>query len=565
MAEPEGREQRGRAFAAAIAGLRRNPRDLAHGSAAASVLRVPLDESVPALIDLLGAADPDLRSMAAQLLRMQGDATAVPPLLDALQDVEENVRLHAIEALGTLGATDAIEPLVAIASGSSWFLAVGALEALADIGGSVDPARLRAHLGNRWVREAALAALVATAPESQLEPMVGEAIALLDAGMSATAVARSLITVHQRLDARHGGGDACLRLWLERSVTPERLDRVIHAAENSNDEDRARLVRVLTWLSGSAVAAALVRLLPGAGRPELILEALVRDPQRAIVPLLESLKSGGAASPSVIAALGLLGESSATMALIDHLASFPDRAIVVAGALARLRDPRALDALADLLADDDAAVRHAAIGAINAIGAPEIERRLHGLLADSRAHVREAAVRIAGYFGFPSCAAAVVAACADPVPAVRLAALECVAAMDGPDVETRLTAALAADDQATRVSAVRGLSTWESAAATPLLRAALGDPNVWVRYAAARALAGRHDALTRARLLDLAATDPAPQVRIAAIESAGAPASQAETSLLSLLAETDPEPEVRHAARTLLDRDNGDDPGRRHS
>jgi HEAT repeat protein len=137
--------------------------------------------------------------------------------------------------------------------------------------------------------------------------------------------------------------------------------------------------------------------------------------------------------------------------------------------------------------------------------------------------------------------------------------------MDGPDVETRLTAALAADDQATRVSAVRGLSTWESAAATPLLRAALGDPNVWVRYAAARALAGRHDAPARARLLDLAATDPAPQVRIAAIESAGAPASQAETNLLSLLAETDPEPEVRHAARTLLDRDNGDDPGRRHS
>jgi HEAT repeat protein len=529
------------------------------------LLRVPLEESVPALIDLLGASDPDLRSMAAQLLRLQGDAAAVPPLLDALQDADENVRLHAIEALGTLGATDAIEPLVAIASGGSWFLAVGALEALADIGGFVDPARLRAHLGNRWVSEAALAALVATAPESELGPIVGEAVALLDAGMSAAAVARSLGTIHDRLDAWHGGGDACLRLWLKRSLTPERLDRLIHAAENRNDEGRASLTRVLTWLTGSAVAAALVRLLPDAGRPELILEALVRDKHDAIVPLLETLKGEAAAPPSVIAALGMLGESSATMPLIEHLASFPDHAIVVAGALARLRDPRALDALIDLLADDDAAARHAAIGAINAIGAPEIEHRLHGLLDDSRPHVREAAVRIAGYFGFRSCAAALVAACTDPAPGVRLAALECVAAVDEPDVETRLTAALAADDRATRVSAVRGLSAWDSEAATPLLCVALGDSDVWVRYAAARALAARHDAPARARLLDLAATDLAPPVRIAAIESAGGPASQAERDFLSRLAATDPEPEVRHAARTVLDGANGDVPGRRRS
>ena len=115
--------------------------------------------------------------------------------------------------------------------------------------------------------------------------------------MRASAVARSLITIHKRLDAWHGGGDACLILWLKRGVTPERLDRLLLAAENSSDADRASLTRVLTWLTGSAVAAALVRLLPDAGRPEPILEALVRDRHDAIVPLLESLKGGAAAPP----------------------------------------------------------------------------------------------------------------------------------------------------------------------------------------------------------------------------------------------------------------------------
>ena len=152
MAESDDLRQRRRAFADAMAGLRLNPRDLARGSAAVSSLRVPIDEVVPGLIETLGAPDADLRSLAAQLLRLQGDAAAVPSLLAAMQDTDENVRFHAIEALGALGAEDAVEPCVAVASGGSWFLAAGALQALADIGRPLDPARLRGHLKNRWLR-----------------------------------------------------------------------------------------------------------------------------------------------------------------------------------------------------------------------------------------------------------------------------------------------------------------------------------------------------------------------------------------------------------------------------
>ena len=84
MAESDDLRQRRRAFADAMAGLRLNPRDLARGSAAVSSLRVPMDEVVPGLIETLGAPDADLRSLAAQLLRLQGDAAAVPSLLAAM-------------------------------------------------------------------------------------------------------------------------------------------------------------------------------------------------------------------------------------------------------------------------------------------------------------------------------------------------------------------------------------------------------------------------------------------------------------------------------------------------
>jgi len=565
MAESDDLRQSRRAFADAMAGLRLNPRDLARGSAAVSSLRVPMDEVVPGLIETLGAPDADLRSLAAQLLRLQGDAAAVPSLLAAMQDTDENVRFHAIEALGALGAEDAVEPCVAVASGGSWFLAAGALQALADIGRPLDPARLRGHLKNRWLRESALMALAATAPESELESVAGDAIALLDGAASPTACAKSLITIHARLDVWHGGGDACLRLWLPRVATSTTLERLVHAAEDSGGDERTALTRVLTWLSGPQVAAALVRLLPDAERPELLLDALELHQRDAIVPLLAALGPDAPASPIVIAVLGRLGDGTATLPILDQLRAFPDHAIVIAGALAQLRDPRALDALVDLLAADDAAVRHAAIGAINAIGAPETESRLQALLIDARAHVREAAVRIAGYFGFRSCVSALLAACSDSVPGVRLAALECIAGVDHPAVEARLTAALASEDAPTRISAVRGLSAWEDPVATSLLRLALADEDMWVRYSAARALGPRLDESARAELLDCAATDSAPPVRIAALEAAGVPASDAERALLARLATNDPEPEVRETARAMIARYDRSTTGRQRA
>jgi HEAT repeat protein len=556
-----GDEEKRRAVISAMAHLRGNPRDLALGSAAGSLLRLPLDGVLPALVDCLSAADPDLRTQAAQLLGQQRHPGSVAPLIAALQDPDDNVRFHAIEALGTLGSPEAVEPLLGVAARGSWFLASGALQAIADIGAVLEPSRLRSHLLDRSLQEVTLDALVATAPEAALEGVVTDAVALLDSGVPPASVARSLRHVHDRLDAWHGGGDACLMLWLGRTVNDTRLERLVDAAATSAGGDADDLARVLTWLTGPTVATALARLLPIVSDPEVVLEGLLRDKKDAALPLVAALGEDTPVAAEVIGALGKLGDPSATGPLLDHLAAHPERAIVIAGALGRLRDARALGPLVGLLAAEDAAVRHAAVGAISAIGAPETESRLQALLGDSRPHVREGAIRIAGYFGFDSCAPTLLQACADSEPSVRHAALECVGMVDDPEVGQQLTAALAAGDNATRIAAVRGLAAWDDEAATPLLRIALTDDDPWVRYAAARALAACRDESTRALLIERAASDSAPPVRIAAIESAGAPRSDAERAVMAGIAAGDPVPEVRQIARAVLD--PGRDPSRR--
>ena len=83
--------------------------------------------------------------------------------------------------------------------------------------------------------------------------------------------------------------------------------------------------------------------------------------------------------------------------------------IPVAGGLARLGDRRAFEALLSKLADRDAGVRLAAIGALNSIGPPDMAGRVAAMLDDDNPLGRESAVRIAGYFCYAECAGRVLA------------------------------------------------------------------------------------------------------------------------------------------------------------
>ena len=93
-------------------------------------------------------------------------------------------------------------------------------------------------------------------------------------------------------------------------------------------------------------------------------------------------------------------------------------------ALAQIGDPKAVDGLLNLIGNDDASIRQAAVSALNSVIPPSMSERIIPLLHDPDPNVRESAVKIAGYFGYPESAGALLELSRDSNERVRCAAIE---------------------------------------------------------------------------------------------------------------------------------------------
>src|SRR6266508_3883106 len=82
----------------------------AREAAAAALARMGAP-AVPALVERLGADDPDLRQAASGVLGAIGDGHAVAPLTARLADSDANVRAAVAEALGKIGGAEAVAAL----------------------------------------------------------------------------------------------------------------------------------------------------------------------------------------------------------------------------------------------------------------------------------------------------------------------------------------------------------------------------------------------------------------------------------------------------------------------
>jgi HEAT repeat protein len=472
---------------------------------------------VERLVDCMSSEDVDLRIQVALILGERRDRRAVPVLLRALDDADVNVQFHAIEALGYLHATEAAEMLMAIAERRDFFLAFPAIQALARLGDLGVAPRLVPLLDDELLRGAVVEALGELGDELVAIPL-GQ---LLNQPTAPTeVVADALAGLYERYQDRYGAGEHIAGI-VRRTLSPVGTQNLLDAIHRV-DADRLRgIARVMGWLSGPAVERAFTRLL---GQPAVraqVVEALVRYGAGVVPLLIDQLRAEDLDTRQAAAvALGRIGDRRATRPLVATLTD-PELALPAAGALARLGDGDAFEALLGLLGHVDSAVRQAAIAALNSIGHREMPARIVALLDDANPVIRESAVKIAGYFGYPECIDRVLERCADPSEAVRRAAIDHLPFFEHPGTTPALLHALEFDTPPVRAAAAAALArVEESEALTPLLRA-LDDGDPWVRYFALRSIGAFENPAVVPAVIQRLERDPAGQVRLAAIDALG--------------------------------------------
>ena len=164
------------------------------------------------------------------------------------------------------------------------------------------------------------------------------------------------------------------------------------------------------------------------GRVDLrdeIIEALVRHGSATVELLIAQLRCGRPGSKTIRRGRARTHRrlNAQQPRLLTH-SNDESLAIDAANALGQIGDADAVDGLLNLIGDEDASVRQAAVSALNSLTLPSMAKRIIPLLHDPDPNVRESAVKIAGYFGYPEAAEALLDLSHDPDERVRCAAIE---------------------------------------------------------------------------------------------------------------------------------------------
>lgn len=538
---------------ALLATLQREHRNFSTLSSALKMLALADADITQPLAELLQDPDADLRMQAALALGEQHRPGAAAALLHALEDPNPNVRFHAIEALGRLRAESAIEPLLGIVESRDFFLSFAALDALALMRDSRVAPQLAPLLADDDLREGVTHALSQLGDEAVARPLVA---ALNRTAAAAPSVVRALAAIADRLLAQ-GQDDREIAAAVRETLTDSGREHLLAAIPSASPDALPAFARVLGWLTGTDVVAALSRIAAMPAARAAAVDALTRQGEAAVDAFVAMVAlEDPELRATAIAALGRLGNRRATPALTALLAEDPSTIIAASGALARLGDPAAFEPLLAHIGHPDQAVRQAVIGALNSIGHPDMAARVTGLLRDDDPLARESAVRIAGYFGYAGTLDLVIACAGDPAEPVRVAALEHLPFFDGDRALPVLSAALGRETPRGRAAAARALARVEGPEAVRLLAGALSDEDHWVRYYAARAIGEQVGSPGVPALATAADADAAVPVRIAALDAIGTRGDQ-EAGEVVLRCAADPEDEIAAAALRTVGRLGG--------
>ena len=518
-------------------------------NSALQVLAASDVDTLSPLLELLEGPNPDLRMQATLALGDQGDPRATEGLVKALGDEDSNVRYHAIEALGKLKALDAVDGLAEIAESRDFFLGFAALEALAKIGDERVATRAVPLLEDELLREPAISLLGQLGDDSAVGPLT----TLLNTPAAPTnPIADALATLNDRYQEQYGEGSYIADLT-NREIDPTGVQNLLDALETPGQENLRSIALVLGWLKRPGVDRALTRLMGRVDLRDEIIEALVRHGSATVELLVAQLGAEDLeVRRSAVVALGRIGDSSATTALVGAL-SDESLAIDAANALGRIGNADAADGLLNLIGDRDASVRQAAVSALNSLNLTSISKRIIPLLHDPDPNVRESAVKIAGYFGYPEAVDGLVDLIRDPDEQVRCAAIEHLPFVEDERTLGVLIHALKDETSNVRAAAARALGNMDAPEVVAQLIDGLSDNDVWVRYFSARSLGRRRSEEGVDALRQVVEKEKFNHVRIAALDSLGQIGGERITEIVAGFVKDD-DPDVAHAAQIALAR-----------
>jgi HEAT repeat protein len=480
----------------------------------------PDQDTLHQLIDLLRDEDnAGLRNATAELLVRCG-IRVVPILLGYLDDADHDLRKLVVDALGALGGEDAQHGLIRALSDPDNNVSAAAAEGLGVAGDAAAIPELLRHLAQNqepFFRFNALAALGQIGVPGPL-PLVVKQLASQDILRRA---------VYECL-GKIGGDSEAIELLLEGvlshlpSVRQAAVSSLAQVLQHSDPTLRSSAQKRLCLLSDQGLMEQLAAsFVPGnlvLNQAVITILGVTADPcglgllfsalsdERLATEAETALKAvGPCAIEAAVARFGQAESAAERAALCRFLGNqeaaegaeairsgLTDTAALVrtaaAYAAARLSDPELPSLVADLLDDDDAGVREAALAALRRYagidqqlissaaeqlaGSMESERRRGAALLFSAVHNGEGIARLLK----------------DEDPSVREAAARAAGKLKPSDGCTHLMMALVDEEPDVRIAAAEALGDCRDTAAIAPLRLLLNDSDAWVQASALRSL-----------------------------------------------------------------------------
>lgn len=469
-----------------LAVLARDPEARVRRRAALAIGRVGLADGLPPLTALLEDAEPEVRGMAAFAIGLIGNLESAPALVAALADASPLVRGRAAEGLGIICTAPPNGASACDASVAAAIATMGAAYVPQAAAMSGDEERAATAEAQAWrlatfalvrLRDWDALAKVALDPADASRPATmwwPAAYALQRIGNPAAVPALRVLAASPTVTA---ASFAMRGLADHRDAASRAL--VTAAAGDASRDARVRVtaVRALGRLGGAESSAALLALL---NQPKLDdnlrLEAVgalaAAGDQAAAEPLLDLL--GDEWAPMRAAALDAVARLNPDTFTLVLSSLLPDRDWSVRAALARvlatLPPEIAGPRLADLWADEDRRVHGPALGAAVTAKLPEAEAWIKSALETGDDSERSAAASALGRLQ-PSW---------------------------GADALRAAYGRWANDpDYGARASALAALAAYGDAAARETITAALADRD-WAVRVRARELLARFDAAASA-------------------------------------------------------------------